>query len=69
MPAAASLLSPLASVAVPLEWVVGLDANIRAWHHTPFRHIWGVLGWPLIRPMSSCAYEWWLRLRSRGQRD
>ena len=47
------------------EWLTGIDANIRAWHHTPFRRLWQVLGWPLIRPCSSAAYELWLRWRAR----
>ena len=47
------------------QWLTGIDANIRAWHYTPFRRLWQVLGWPLIRPFSSAAYELWLRWRSR----
>jgi predicted DCC family thiol-disulfide oxidoreductase YuxK len=47
------------------EWVTGLKANIRAWHHTPFRHLWRVLDWPLIRPVSQRCYEYWLRHRAR----
>ena len=59
------LLSRLHLKTADGEWIVGLDANIRAWQHTPFRHLWRVLGWPLIRPFSTRTYEWWLRLRSR----
>ncbi len=47
------------------QWLTGLDANIRAWHHTPFRGLWRVLGWPLVRPFSNAAYELWLRWRAR----
>ncbi len=47
------------------EWLTGIDANIRAWHHTPFRRLWQVLGWPLIRPFAAFGYETWLKLRAR----
>ena len=63
------LLSRLHLKSADGEWIVGLDANIRAWHHTPFRHLWRVLGWSLVRPISTRAYEWWLRWRSRERRD
>ena len=49
------------------EWLTGLDANIRAWRHTPLRYLWRALGsWPL-RPISSRAYEFWLRQRQNLQ--
>ncbi len=49
------------------EWLTGLDANIRAWRHTPLRYLWCALGsWPL-RPFSSRAYEFWLRRRQKTQ--
>jgi predicted DCC family thiol-disulfide oxidoreductase YuxK len=47
------------------EWVTGLKANIRAWRHTPFRHLWRILDWPPIRPVSERCYEYWLRRRAR----
>ena len=46
------------------EWVTGLRANIRAWHHTPFRSLWRMLDWPLISPVSHWFYELWLRKRN-----
>ena len=46
------------------EWLTGLDANIRAWHHTPFRGLWRVLAWALIHPLAALAYETWLKLRA-----
>ena len=46
------------------EWITGLRANIRAWHHTPFRHLWRMLDWPLISPVSHRFYELWLRKRN-----
>jgi predicted DCC family thiol-disulfide oxidoreductase YuxK len=47
------------------KWLTGLDANIRAWEHTPFRHLWRILGMPLIRPLAALGYEIWLKMRSR----
>ena len=47
------------------EWVTGLSANIRAWRHTPFRGLWGMLDWPLINRFSRWGYEAWLRRRNR----
>ena len=37
------------------EWLVGIDANIRAWRHTPSAGLWRILGWPIIRIFSSMA--------------
>jgi predicted DCC family thiol-disulfide oxidoreductase YuxK len=48
------------------QWVTGLKANIRAWHHTPFRRLWGLLDWPLINLVSHRCYEFWLRRRNRS---
>jgi len=46
-------------------WLTGLDANIRAWHHTPYRRLWQALRWPLLRPLVELAYAGWLRHRNR----
>lgn len=48
------------------QWLTGLTANIRAWHHTPFRNLWRTLNWPVIRIFSNWAYEFWLRRRNRS---
>lgn len=48
------------------RWITGLKANIRAWHHTPFRHLWKVLDWPLVRLVTHPCYEFWLRRRNRS---
>lgn len=45
------------------DWLIGIDANIRAWHHTPYAAWWRVLGWPVIRIFSSAAYALWLACR------
>lgn len=47
------------------QWLVGIDANIRAWHYTPYGRFWRILGWPLIKPFSMAAYELWLVWRQR----
>ena len=60
-----ALLSRLHLRTADGEWLTGLDANIRAWHHTPFRRLWRVLAWPIIRPFAALAYETWLKLRAR----
>ena len=62
----ALLLSRLHLKTADGQWVTGLNANIRAWQHTPFRALWRVLDWPLIRRVSHGAYEFWLRQRNRA---
>ncbi len=58
------LLSRLHLKTAEGEWITGLQANIRAWHHTPFRNLWRMLDWPLISPVSHWFYELWLRKRN-----
>ena len=48
------------------EWITGLEANVRAWRHTPFRPLWAILEWPLINRVGEYCYEWWLRRRNSG---
>ncbi len=62
------LLSRLHLKTADGRWIIGLSANVRAWRHTPLRHLWRMLEWPLIRPFSHRAYEFWLRRRSRAGR-
>jgi predicted DCC family thiol-disulfide oxidoreductase YuxK len=59
------LLSRLHLKTADGRWLTGLTANIRAWHHTPFRHLWRMLDWPLIRFFSHSAYDFWLRRRTQ----
>jgi len=61
------LLSRLHLKTADGQWITGLSANIRAWHHTPFRHLWRVLDWPLVRLVSHPCYELWLRWRNRSR--
>jgi predicted DCC family thiol-disulfide oxidoreductase YuxK len=63
MPQKQVLLSRLHLKTAQGEWLTGLDANIRAWHHTPFRYLWQLLHWPVIRPVSDWFYEAWLHYR------
>jgi len=58
------LLSRLHLKTADGQWLTGLAANIRAWHHTPFRNLWRMLNWPVIRVFSHWAYEFWLRRRN-----
>lgn len=65
----ATLLSRLHLKTADGRWITGLRANIRAWHHTPFRYLWQLLDWPLIRLVSHRAYEFWLRRRNAASCD
>ena len=58
------LLARLHLMTADGEWITGLKANIRAWRHTPFRRLWNILDWPLVRLVSYPAYELWLRTRN-----
>ena len=57
------LLSRLHLKTAEGRWITGLSANVRAWRHTPFRHLWRLLEWPLVKPISHYCYELWLRKR------
>ena len=62
-----TLLSRLHLRTADGRWITGLQANIRAWQYTPFRHLWRMLDWPLVNLVSHRAYEFWLRQRGRLQ--
>ena len=64
-PDKSQLLSRLHLKTAHGQWMTGLSANIRAWHHTPFRYLWRILDWPLIRVISHRCYEFWLRQRNK----
>jgi predicted DCC family thiol-disulfide oxidoreductase YuxK len=66
VPSKELLLSRLHLKTADGQWLTGLTANIRAWHHTPFRYLWRMLDWPLIRIFSHWAYEFWLRRRNQS---
>lgn len=61
------LLSRLHLQTADGELIIGLRANIRAWHHTPFRYLWRMLDGPLASPVSHWFYELWLRQRNRSR--
>ncbi len=65
LPDKALLLARLHLRTADGDWLTGLDANIRAWGHTPFRRLWELFELPLMRPLGEWAYEFWLR-RRRG---
>ena len=46
-------------------WLTGLEANIRAWQHSPYRRLWQMLEWPVVRTIAGLAYKGWLRNRAR----
>lgn len=41
------------------EWVTGLQANVRAWSHTPVGFLFRPLLWPGIHWLASKVYERW----------
>ena len=43
--------------------MIGLDANVGAWDHTPFASRWRLLQSPVIRPFADLAYRLWARWR------
>lgn len=47
------------------RWLTGMDANIRAWQHTPWRGLWRMLDWPVLNRVSRWGYEAWLRWRQK----
>ncbi len=67
LPEQARLLARLHLRTAEGAWLTGLDANIRAWRHTPFRRLWELFKLPLLRRLGEWAYEFWLR-RRRGAR-
>ena len=46
------------------EWLYGVDANVRAWQHTPYARFWRILVWPVFKPFTLLGYEIWLRWRA-----
>ena len=66
-PDKAILMSRLHLKTADGQWLTGLTANIRAWEHTPFRYLWRVLDWPIIRVFSHWGYEQWLRRRNQSE--
>lgn len=41
------------------KWVTGIDANIRAWKHTPYSWLWFPLTFPIVHFFASKVYNQW----------
>jgi len=41
------------------QFLTGIDANIAAWEHTQYGHLWRWMRWPLIRPLVEWFYARW----------
>lgn len=67
LPSKQDLLARLHLLTGDGQWMTGLDANIRAWRHTPYRRRWEALNWPVIRLLTRPAYALWLLWRARNR--
>ena len=47
------------------HWLRGVDATVRAWSHTRWGWLAGILGWPGIRIVAGRAYARWAERRYR----
>lgn len=47
------------------DWLTGVDASVRAWSHTRWGGVFGMLRWPLIRPLVDVCYSMWAKRRYR----
>jgi predicted DCC family thiol-disulfide oxidoreductase YuxK len=47
------------------DFIVGLEANISAWEHTPYAGRWRLLRLPLVRQLADVGYRVWARWRYR----
>ncbi len=68
LPPKAQLLSQLHLQTAAGDWLTGLDANIAAWQHSPYRRLWRSLDWPWLRPVAAGLYRLWLHAYRFGQR-
>ncbi len=57
------LLSILHLKTIDGQWLLGLDAMVAAWRHTPFGWLLLPLRWPVIKPLSDAIYRRWARAR------
>ena len=64
LPSKATLLARLHVRTADGQWLQGVDANVRAWQHTPYAKVWRVLVWPVFKPFSWLGYEIWLKWRA-----
>ena len=45
------------------EWLIGLDATVQAWSHTPYDFLVAPLRWYAIKPIADKAYQYWATRR------
>jgi len=60
----AELLSVLHFRSKDGQWLLGLDATVSAWQHTPFWWVFKPLRWPLIKVLADWAYYKWANNRA-----
>ncbi len=46
------------------QWLLGLDATVAAWGHTPFGFLFKPLRWPIIKPVADKLYNSWAQKRA-----
>ena len=46
------------------QWIIGLDATVKAWGHTKFGFIFSLLRWPIIKQISDWLYLKWAKKRA-----
>lgn len=46
------------------QWLMGLDATVRAWQHTPVGWVFKPLRWPLIKTVADWGYYKWANNRA-----
>ena len=63
LPDKSALLERLHLKTADGSWLLGVEANVQAWQHTPHAKVWRILVWPIFKPFSKLAYEVWLRWR------
>lgn len=66
LPGKYDLLARLHLLTAEGTWLTGLDANVRAWHHTRWRKAWAALQLPLVRNVAHAGYDLWLKNRARN---
>ena len=45
------------------KWLLGLDASVTAWKHTPVGFLFSPLRWPLIKSLADKLYSFWAKRR------
>ena len=63
LPSKAMLLLYLHAQTEKGDWLVGLDATVRAWQHTPYGKFFKILGIPGFRLIADYCYNIWAKRR------